>query len=496
MLRKTRIGWVCLVTLPAAALGAPTIVDLGENILPQAVSDNGLVVTGFSIQEDHPALIRWTRKGGVQFLGGMVAGRPDVSADGSTIAAAIATDRIEAAFWSEQSGWVPLSETGLVPALPGWATVPHVISANGERLAGSTTPPPVDYGWERAFTFNPDTWNDRWADYGWQELPKPGKGSIAWASGTSDDGRVQVGSASERSSWYFAVRWVDGKIQELRDGNGMRLGGETVECNSNCTVIVGGGGPSSAVRPVLAWRLLSNSRRPACYFEAIDPTLLALRHYAYSASETGSVVAGAYYYDVIDDSGWGRNVAKGFLWLADKHGGTLVDLQEYLAVRGQPSLRNWSDVVPTSISGDGRYLVGWGVDAQGVIRGWYIDFRGPASAKGPFPKKSRYTRCPTNANTNGATPLSTASDADEWTHPEGVFHAADGRYYEVSSRGASVYGKLDGGPAQELLPLGGGHYYDMSAGMRVSPVRDAAGRLQGIRARQQNRVAIFHRVDE
>lgn len=496
MLRKTRICLACLVTLPVGALGAPKIVDLGEYILPQAVSDNGTVVTGLYIREDQPDVFRWTPQGGLQLLGGLAAGRADVSADGRTIAATITTDRTEAAFWTEQSGWLPLSETGLVPALPGWATVSHAISANGKRLAGATTPPPIDYYAERAFTFNPDTWDDRWADYGWQELPKAGKGSVAWVSGISNDGRIQVGTANERSSPNFAVRWVDGKLEELRDGDGARLGGETVVCNSSCTVIAGGGGGSSAERPVLAWRMLSNSRKPACYFEPIDPTLLALRYYSYSVSETGGVVAGAYYYDVIDDSGWGRSVAKGFLWLADKHGGTLVDLQEYLVVRGQPSLRDWLDIVPTNLSSDGRFLVGWGVDAQGALRGWYIDFRGPVSAKAPFPRKSRYTKCPAHAIKTAETLQVQSAQADEWTHPEGVFRTADGRYYEVRSRGATVYGKFDGRQVQKLLPLGGGQYYDMSAGMRVSPVRDTDGRVQGIRARQKNGTAIFHRVDE
>lgn len=497
MLRKTRIGLVCLAMVPVGALGAPTIVDLGENILPQAVSDNGMVVTGVSIRDDHRGVFRWTPKAGTQFLGGELSGRPDVSADGTTIAATITTDRAEAAFWTEESGWMPLSKSGLIPALPGWTTAPYVISANGKRLAGTTTPPPVDYGWERAFSFNPDTWEDRWADFGWQELLKAGKDGLAWASGISNDGRVQVGTASERGSWFFAVRWVDGKLEELHDGEGKRLGGETVACNSDCTVIVGGGGGSSAVQPVLAWRLLANSRKPACYFEPIDPTLPALRHYAYSVSETGSVVAGAYYYDEIEDSGWARNVAKGFLWLADKHGGTLVDLQAYLDALGQASLNDWMDVIPTAVSSTGRYLVGWGADAQGVIRGWYIDLKGHAGAKGRFPRESRYTRCPTHARPT----LETGSEAssenqDGWPRLNGVFRAPDGRSFEVRSRGAAVYGAFDGGQEQKLLPLGGGHYYDMNARVRVSPVRDAAGQVQGVRVRQKVATAIFHRAAE
>lgn len=495
MSRIARINLAWLIALPAAVLSAPpTVVDLGENMLPQSVSDSGAVVVGLAFAEDNPGgVFRWTPRGGTQLIGGLVAGRPDVSADGTAIAATVAAEGIEAAFWTERSGWIPLSATDLVPALPGWASVPHVISANGKRLAGGTIPPPVDYGWERAFSFNPDTWDDRWADYGWQELPKAGKGSLAWASGISDDGTVQVGTASERSSTFFAARWVDGRIRELRDGNGVRLGGETVVCNSKCNVIAGGGGPSSAIRPVLAWRLRVNSRAPACYFAPLDPTLLALRHYAYGLNETGDVIIGAYYYDVVDDSGWARNVAKGFLWLADARGGTLIDLQEYLALRGQPFLNEWLDVIPTAVSGDGRYLVGWGADSLGSLRGWRIDFGSAVQATDPLPASSRYSVCPRGGRPATSAPLTEASQtSQEWARPDGVFRAADGRYYRVNPRGALLYGGPSDPQMQQLLSLGGDHYYDLKAHARLTVVRDTAGQVKAIRMRQKNTTSIFH----
>jgi hypothetical protein len=212
MSRIARINLAWLIALPAAVLSAPpTVVDLGENMLPQSVSDSGAVVVGLSFAEDNPGVFRWTPRGGTQLIGGLVAGRPDVSADGTTIAATVVAEGIEAAFWTERSGWVPLSATDLVPALPGWASVPHVISANGKRLAGGTIPPPVDYGWERAFSFNPDTWDDRWADYGWQELPKAGKGRVA---STSSRPRPR---STDASPWAMADRcWVRTKTRSTR----------------------------------------------------------------------------------------------------------------------------------------------------------------------------------------------------------------------------------------------------------------------------------------
>ena len=200
MLRMSTCGLIGLTALGVGtALGAvPTFTSLGTELLAQSVSDDGKVIAGTSIRERNPGVFRWTADSGVKVIGGLTAGKPDVSADGTTIAGTVFTDRAEAAFWKQSTGWVPLSATELVPALPGWDTASQAISANGRRLAGGTTPPPVDYGWVRAFSFNPDTWTDRYADFGWSELPLAGKGGIASALGISNNGRVQVGMASDR----------------------------------------------------------------------------------------------------------------------------------------------------------------------------------------------------------------------------------------------------------------------------------------------------------
>lgn len=497
MIRITRIGSALFACLPVAALGGgPAVLDLGENILPQAISGNGAVVVGFSVREDRSGVFRWTAKDGTRVIGGETLGLPDVSADGRTIAGTVLADGLEAAYWTEQKGWVPLSASGMIPALPGWNTITQAISANGKRLAGGTVPPPIEYDWQRAFSFNPDPWPDdgRWADVGWKELPNAGKSSFSWANAISNDGRVQVGTSSERSSWYFAVRWVDGQLEVLRDATGARLGGESVVCNSDCTEIAGGGGPSSAERPVLAWSMRTNKRAPACYFQPMDPTLLHLRHYAVDLSDNGELVTGAYYYVVIEDTGEARSVAKGFLWFADKHGGTLVDVQDYLAARKQSSLSAWTDVVPTAVSNDGRYLAGWGVDAKGSLRGWRVDLGIGHHATASLPRRSRYTRCPTHAN-----PRSMGDQIEESTQtqassrPDGAFRTADGREYELRARGAQLHGGPSEQQMQRLLPLGGEHYYDKRARERLSVVRDVAGNVTAIRGQREDAARIYYR---
>jgi hypothetical protein len=459
----------------------PSVTDLGADVLPQAVSDNGKVVVGFSVRANDSGVFRWSRNSGVKTIGGEVAGRVDVSADGRTIGGTVITDRKEAAYWTEQQGWIPLSAMeNLVPALPGWDTITYAISADGRRLAGGTFPPPVNYNWERAFSFNPDTWTDRWADFGWQELPILGKGGLAAAMSTSNDGRTQVGSAAELGLWFVAARWRDGHIEALRDRNGERLGGESVVCNSDCNVIVGGGGGSSAVNPILAWRLKSGRHESACHFEPLKgPKLLALRHYAYGVNDPGTIVTGAYYFDVVDESGFARNTAKGFLWLEHGHGGTLVDLQQYLASRKQTFFARWLDIVPVAVSADGRYLVGWGADEQERLRGWRIDFGSAPRPSWSLPPSSSYTRCPKGGRSDHDTLLTSDEDtstsqSQPWPTIEGTYRSADNHNYRVSARG-------NGG--SHLVSLGGDHYYDLNLRARLTFVRDSAGVVKAIHER-------------
>jgi hypothetical protein len=186
-------------------------------------------------------------------------------------------------------------------------------------------------------------------------------------------------------------------------------------------------------------------------------------------------------------------VARGFLWIADKQGGTLVDLQAYLAARGQPLFKDWLDMVPTGVSADGRYLVGWGVDARETLRGWRIDFGQAPRVTGSMPAGSRYTRCPTEAHDRKAQPASADELESAWPRLEGAFRAADGRYYELIRRGASLYGGPSDDQLQRLLLLGGDRYYDARTRARLSVVRDAAGQVQAIRTRQKGSSAILYR---
>lgn len=499
MLRSSRLALACMFALgttPAWSAG-PALTDLGAGALPQSISDDGTVVVGIQLREDSEGALgtfRWTSSGGMSVIGPYLGGRPSVSADGRIVAGAVRTDRVEAAFWSPDKGWRPLSESGLIPALPGWDTIPSAISANGERLAGGTTPPPVDWGWVRAFSFNPDTWTDRWADYGWAELPLARKASVSVAMAISNDGLVQAGHNNDIGGAFRAVRWIDGRIEELFDANGLRLGGESVACNVDCSVIVGGGGGSSARRPILAWRLRPDGRAPACYFQPMDPTLDALRHYAYDTSENGNVVVGAYYFNVPDpETGWVRNIAKGFLWLGDARGGSLVDAQEYLALLGEDALTGWTDVVPTAVSADGRHLIGWGTDAVGMVRGWHVDFGAAPRANGPLPASASQTRCPT---TGKAPTTATLTGTLPRLGPDGTYRAANGRRYEVTKRGLYVYGGADKKHQARLLSLGGDHYYDPRTRMRVSFVRNDADLVTGLREERRGKAERWKRINE
>lgn len=499
MPRLSAIAIACTALLAAvpAVAAPPLATDLGRNNAVQSVSDDGAVVVGLALNYDDPqstGVTRWTAGSGTQLIGGLSVGRPTVSANGSTIAATVMTDRQESAFWTTADGWRPLGTLELIPPLPGWTTVSHAISGNGQRLAGETVPPPVDYGRGRAFSFNPDTFEDRWADYGWQELPLGRKGSMATASGISDDGLIQVGGATDSGGAFRAVRWNDGRITELLDGQRRRLGGESVRCSRNCKVIVGGGGGSSSVNPVLAWRILPIRSAPACYLAPLSgPALPALRYYAFDTSDSGDVVTGSYFYtELSEDGSFIRSVAKGFLWIGNSKGGTMHDLQTYLHGLGQPFLDGWLSVRATGLSADGRYLVGHGEDAQGVTRGWRIAFDGVPQATGPAADR---TLCPIAGQASTAVEGASADDqaplhARYYDSPSGEFRGAGARPYVVQTRGGRVQGGIRRDRLAELLWIGGDQYYDPATRSRRTFQRDRNGLVIGMAERTAGRATL------
>lgn len=494
MSRPTLLGLACVAALASgpALAAVPVFTDLGEGNLVQSVSDDGSVAAGVRVVFDggpgEQGVTRWTAATGIEVIGGTTGGFPDVSADGGVIAATMPGVEdpavTEAAFWTQAGGWKRISEMELIPAMPGWATAVNAISANGERLAGVTVPPPVDFGNIRAFSFNPDTWVDRWADYGWQELPRIRKGSFSEATAISDDGLIQAGiSTTGTSSAFHAVAWTDGRIRQLYDNGGRALGGENVACNRDCSVIVGGGGGNSALQPVLAWRYLADGRGGGlvCHFNPeTTANTTALRYYGRATSNAGSIVAGTYFYDEVPpDGGFARNVAKGFLWIGDARGGTMHELGAYLGGLGIDPFKGWLNVQLTDISADGRYAVGWGDDANGVSRGWRIDFGATPVATGG---SEDYTACPKRSRLDAPLARSGAGgDLPDRELPSGRFAAGKGSaVYIVEPRGTRLFGGVRRDRLAALLPLGGDQYLDPATGKRITFTRDRRGLVTGM----------------
>lgn len=496
MPRPSLLGLACAAALASAPSLAivPVVTDLGADNYVQAVSDDGAVVVGIQVRFDvDPAgngVTRWTAAGGTRVIGGLASGRPDVSADGRTIGATVMADRPIAAFWTEAGGWKTLAEQEMIPPLPGWETHANAISANGTRLTGFTVPSPVDYYQYRGFSYNPDDAIDRWVDFGWAELPMLRKGTYSEATDTSTDGLVQVGiSTTGFSSAYHAVIWEQGDIRQLRDAAGIALDAGTLRCNADCSVIAGGGGGYSAFEPVLAWRYLRSERGDrVCHFnphQGVNRT--ALRYQSYATSASGNVIAGSYYFDdVPPGGGWARNVAKGFLWIGTETGGTMHDLQTYLRGLGQRALDGWPEVEVTGMSANGRYLVGWGIDASETVRGWRIDFGATPRATGP---RADYTSCPPRTKPPRTQTLAAADapapdQARFVDQPSGEFGTGRSQRYFVEPHGARLLGGARRDRLQALLPLGGGRYLDRSSGMLIAFTRDREGVVTDLHARR------------
>src|SRR5690606_1822425 len=162
------------------------------------------------------------------------------------------------------------------------------------------------------------------------------------------------------------------------------------------------------------------------------------------------------------------------------------DLQTYLRGLGQRALDDWAEVEVTDMSADGRYLVGWGIDASETVRGWRLDFGATPRATGP---RADYTSCPPRTKPPRTQALASADaparDQGRFEdQPSGEFGTDRGQRYFVEPHGARLLGGARRDRLQELLPLGGGRYLDRSSGMLIGFTRDRDGVVTGLHARR------------
>lgn len=274
-----------------------------------------------------------------------------ISADGSVVVGGSSSAAGDEAFrWTAQEGLIGI---GALPADIVSAAA-YGVSANGAVIIGVSVSGSGDEIAPEAF---------RWTD----ESGMGGLGFLSeiiresWANGVSADGAVVVGY-SDMPTGRQAFRWTaDDGMVGLGDLLGAAfLHSEGLAVSADGNVVVGGASFAlgyQAFRWTADTGMVGLGDLPDGPFSSV----------ANAASADGSVIVGT------GNSAFG---AQAFLWTA--HTG-MLDLREYLLAGGAEGLAAWTLTNATGISADGRTIVGWGINPEGVNEAWVATVPEPST---------------------------------------------------------------------------------------------------------------------
>jgi probable HAF family extracellular repeat protein len=298
------------------------------------VSDDGSVVVGVSLS---PATegFRWSLGTGMVGLGFLPGGDTSraltVSRDGTTIGGWGSSTPGPQAFVSSGGGLLPQGD------LPGGDFDSSFRAANGDGsvLVGSASNAAGSVA-------------VRWTPLGgFAQLGHlPGGGAVGGANGVNADGSVIVGSSDSAAAGLEAFRWTAlGGMQPLGGLPGWQIS-QAIETNAAGDVVVGissGGGDSEA----FLWTALGGMQGLGDLPGGDNNST------AKAVSDDGSIVVGT-----------GRTILgdEAFLWTALTG---MQRLEDVLAFDYGLDLTGLTLTDATAISGDGRYIVGEAVDANG-----------------------------------------------------------------------------------------------------------------------------------
>ena len=341
---------------PRTACGQ-SITDIGvlpgDSVSEKAtVSDDGMTVVGVSDSSDYQSrAFRWTRAGGMQSLGTLPGAdyswASGTSANGSVVVGSSggATDYGRAFRWTAAGGMVSLG------SLPG-----HLesngsdVSADGTTVVGSSHP--SDWQLERAF---------RWtAAGGMKSLGTLSGNSASFAEATSSDGAVVVGGCYGGTTNPRAFRWTAaGGMKDIGSLPGA-YGTSANDVSPDGLTVVGscGGDQQRAFR----WTSAAGMQ------ELLPPP-------GFVGAEASAVSIGA---TVIvgeaerqtSDGDWPTYDDEAVIW---RTGIGAITLRSYLLGMGV-SLSAWQDLKEaSSVSANGRYVVGFGRKSNGDERAFIAD---------------------------------------------------------------------------------------------------------------------------
>ena len=289
------------------------------------ISANGSVVVGQSdigIGGSITHAFRWTQAGGMEdlgTLGGAWSAAYGVSVDGSVVVgwAQNASGDWRAFRWTASGGMQDLGTLG------GDESEARGVSADGSVVVGWAETVSIE---GRAFRWTPSG--------GMQDLGTLG-GNRSEARGVSADGSVVVGGARNASGDWRAFRWTaSGGMQDLGT-----LGGDESEArgvSADGSVVVGKAQNASG-----AWRAFRWTASGGMQDLGTLPGSYASE--ARGVSADGSVVVG--------------EIRRAFRWTVSGGMEDLKTTYAHLLTDGSELLYAYA------ISPDGRYIVGWGINA-------------------------------------------------------------------------------------------------------------------------------------
>ncbi len=384
------LGW------SVAAADQPTFTGLGDTpagepvfSIGQAISADGLVVTGRCTPSGAQRTFRWTTSGGMVNLGGPnFAIGTGTSADGSVLVCNGATGAGDSvAYRWTTSGFA--SYLGLTTSSPG----PRVfaVSADGSVAAGESNTPFVSTA-------------VRWPATGTAIALSNEPGFTSSSSrGISADGTIIVGLGSGPGMPLSAFRWT------LAAGASVLMGLSSGQSAANAI------SPDGAA---IVGYSTSASGQEACIWIGGTPTGLgdlpdgAFTSTALAASTGGTTIVGY---------GTSATGQEAIIWDAT-HG--LRSLHDELLSKGVTTVTGWTLTQASGISADGLTIVGYGTNPDGRTEGWIAHFPAPAA--------------PCYANCDGST-----------ANP--ILNVLDFACFLTSYAAGASYANCDGSTAEPVL---------------------------------------------
>lgn len=341
------------IPMPSGGFGSAT-----------AISGDGSTVIGNYINSANDvAGFYWSGSGvavdigflAAPFRGTTAAG---VSTDGSVI---VGTSASHAFRWTQAGGIVA------IPFLAGgFFSAAYGVSGDGSIVVGQSDAPGFPFSGGEAFY-----WTAATGSVALGTLDTfHNAGPFSAATAISSDGQVIVGYATSNTQpgTGEAFRWTQsGGMVGLGTLNGTGAGtfSQANAVNADGTVIVGQSSTSGAWAEAFRWTSATHTMQGLGFLRGTDAESNAL-----AVSADGNTVVG---YSGNDFSDYAA-----FRWTSSTH---MQSIQSLLASAGV-NLTNWSLQKATGVSADGKVVVGFGTDSNGVQQTWIARFATGNSTSG------------------------------------------------------------------------------------------------------------------